>query len=132
MNGLKAVEELAVYLSKHLDCKVFKFAKTANYEGEPYICINYLAIQYGKWVNSCIVNVNVHQPNMSNGQPDTISLSNLSDKISRLIPKTNNQTEDDAQELILGGIRYEFDSDSNCMEDADNTYFINFRIKATF
>ena len=69
---------------------------------------------------------------MSNGQPDTIELCNLSEQISQLIPKTNNQTEDDAQELNLEGIRYEFDSDSNCMEDADNTYFINLRIKATF
>ena len=37
MNGLKVVEALAVYLRKHLDCKVFKFAKIANYKGKPYV-----------------------------------------------------------------------------------------------
>lgn len=132
-NGIKAVEALAIYLNDSVKCKVFKFAKDPLVHGEPYICLNYLSVQFGGWINeSCIVNVNVHYPSMSNGQPNTIELANLSDSVTELIPCRNTQTEDDNAELLLDGFRYELESDSNCMEDNDGTYFINLRVKVTF
>lgn len=132
-NGIKAVEALAIYLNDRLNCNVFKFAKDPLFTGKPYICLNYLSVQYGAWINeSCIVNVNVHYPSMSNGQPNTIELAKLSDSVTELIPCRNTQTEDDNEELLLDGFRYELESDSNCMEDNDSTYFINLRVKVTF
>lgn len=133
MNGMQAVTDLALYLSKKInDVAVFKIEKPVNYT-LPYICLNYLSILYGSWVNtSCIVNVNIHVPDLNNGMPDTLKLQQISQSVMELIPPKNTTTEDDERELIINGSWYHLEADSNCIKDVDNTHFVNFRVQVTF
>ncbi len=133
MNGMQAVTELAVYLSKNLsDIEVFKFERPTNYS-LPYICLNYLPINYGQWVNTTgIVNVNVHVPDFADGMPDTKKLQEIAERVIGLLPKHNSSTEDDDTELIINHHWYNLETDSNCIGDNDKTHFINLRVQVTF
>lgn len=130
---MQAVTDLSKYIAKNIDdIKVFKFEKPTNFEGD-YICLNYLNISYGRIVNtSCIVNVNLHASDMTNGQPDTKKMQDMSERILSLIPFRNIDTEDDERELIIGRAWYNIESDSNCIKDTDGTHFINIRVQVTF
>lgn len=133
MNGMQAVTELAVYLSKNIsDIEVFKFERPTNY-ALSYICLNYLPINYGQWVNTTgIVNVNVHVPDFADGTPDTKQLQEIAERVMALIPKRNSATEDDESELIINHHWYYLETDSNCIGDKDKTHFINLRVQVTF
>lgn len=133
MNGMQAVTELAIYLSKNIsDIEIFKFKKPTNY-ALPYICLNYLPINYGQWVNSTgVVNVNIHVPDLESELPDTKKLQEIAERVMGLIPKRNSTTEDDEAELIINHHWYYLEADSNCIGDNDKTHFINLRIQVTF
>lgn len=133
MNGMQAVTELAVYISRNIsDIEVFKIKRPTNY-ALPYICLNYLSINYGQWVNATgIVNVNVHVPDLDDGSPDTEPLQELAERVMELIPKRNSTTEDDEAELIINHHWYYLETDSNCIGDKDKTHFINLRVQVIF
>lgn len=132
-NGLQSVEDLAVYIQKNVDVRVFKFKKDTSLKNEPYICLNNLSFSYGNWVNRYgIINVNVHYPNNTDGSPRTEEINRLVEDIYNLIPTKNSETEDDENILLIKGCFYEIESDSNCMEDTDDTHFVNIRVCVTF
>ena len=77
MNGLKAVTELAVYLSKNTTVQVFKHVKTTGFSGE-FMVVNNLPFTRGKAVNDMnILNLNVHVPKTSSGTVNSKRLGEL-------------------------------------------------------
>ena len=132
MTGSEAVTTLALYISGEIkDTRVFKYEKPANFRGA-YIALNQLAFQYGAAVNSSgIVNVNIHVPDLTDGQPDTRSLQALTDRVRALLPTRNDDTEDETG-IALGGAFYSLDADSNPMADTDGTHFVNIRVRVLF
>lgn len=132
MNGMAAVTALAVHISGVIkDTRVFKYEKPTNYRGA-YIALNHLAFQYGAGVNtSGVVNVNIHVPDLTDGQPDTRSLQVLADRIRAIIPERDESTEDGAG-LRIGSAFYALDGDSSPMSDTDGTHFANLRVRVTF
>lgn len=132
MNEMEAVTRMAVYLKSKLpSANIYKYKKPTSFQGE-YIGVNSLPITYGKTINETgIVNVNIHVPNFPDESPNTIRLNEFASQVDALIPHENADTED-SEGLMLG--RYEFSllSGSNCIEDRDDTHFINFRVRYTF
>ena len=131
MNGLKAVTELAVYLSKNTTVQVFKHVKTTGFSGE-FMVVNNLPFTRGKAVNDMnILNLNVHVPKTSSGTVNSKRLGELQTVIEGLIP-WKSECEDTENDLVINGHYYTIEADSNPIEDADNTYFINLKINVTF
>lgn len=127
MNSMHAVTTLAVYLSKGVSEKVFKYEKTANYNGE-YIVVNALPFVFGKvHEDNNKLNLNLHVPDKSDGQTDTKRLSDMLSEITSLIPYSSD--EEDVEELYVQGMFFSISSDSNAIKDSDNTHFINLKIK---
>ncbi len=132
MTGMEAVTALAVYISGEItDTRVFKYEKPANFRGA-YIALNHLAFQYGAAVNtSGIVNVNIHVPALTDGQPDTKSLQSLADRVRALLPVREDDTEDGTG-IALNGAFFSLDADSSPMADTDGTHFVNLRVRVLF
>ena len=127
MNGLQAVEDMALYLHENQSVRVFKFEKTTGYRGE-YIAVNHLPFTFGQAVNqNNSLNVNVHVPALSKGVADIPRLTELVSVVEDLIPYENAQEEDLG--LNLHGCYYSISSISPPMEDKDGTYFVNIRVK---
>lgn len=128
MNGLQAVEDLAVYLHKNLNTSVFKFEKTAKYQGSEYIVVNHLPFTFGKVVNSDnMLNVNIHATSNSSGNADILRLSEILTDVSSLIPFESG-IEDNAG-INIKGVYYSIISVSQPIEDTDKTYFLNLKVK---
>lgn len=127
MDGLQAVQDLALYLHKKQDVKVFKFEKIVNFSGE-YIVVNHLPFIYNKGVNdSNVLNVNIHVPALTSGNADVIRLTEIYSKICKLIPF--DYSEEEEMGLLINGSYYSIASASQPMEDVDGTYFLNVKIK---
>lgn len=127
LNGLKAVQDLALLLTKKQRIKVFKFEKFVNFSGE-YIVVNHLPFTYGKTVNaSNVLNVNIHTPVLSSGNADLVRLNEILSSICNLIPFEAEQEE--VTGLPIDGSYYSITSVSQPIEDRDNTYFLNVRVK---
>lgn len=130
MNGLKAVTDLAVYLSKNTTVKVFKHEKKTGFTGE-YIVVNSLPFAFGKVVNDDnVLNLNIHVPDQKSGEVDSKRLGEIYAEVAGFIP-TQNDTED-TDGLLLDGSYYSISSDSNPIKDTDGTHFINLIIKVKF
>lgn len=130
MNGIQAVTDLAVYLSKNTEIKVFKYKKKTGFNGE-YLVVNSLPFSFGSAFNSQgTLNLNIHIPDLGSGSPNTKRLDEVSDMIMGLIPVSLDI--EDAQPLVINGVFYQIESDSNVMSDSDNTHFINMVIKVMF
>ena len=130
MNGIQAVTDLAVYLSKNIEIKVFKYEKQTGFNGE-YLVVNSLPFIFGSALNfQGALNLNIHIPNLGSGDSDSKRLCEVSDMIHKLIPSSLDT--EDAESLEINGVYYEIESDSNPMSDKDNTHFINMVIKVTF
>lgn len=129
MNGLEAVDCLAVYLHKNQKVQVFKYNKTVGFEGE-YIVVNHLPFTFGQLVNSSnVLNVNIHVPALSNGGANIPRMMKVCEQLSKLIP-TVSSTEGEFG-LYLGGAYFAISSVSQPIQDKDNTYFLNMRIRLT-
>lgn len=128
MNGMKAVTDLAVFLSKNMSQKVFKYKKALNYIGE-YIVVNNLPFSFGSSLVGSL-NVNIHVPNLGNGQADTKRMSEILNEINLIIP--HEALTDDFEPLEINGAYFSIESDSNLMSDNDNTHFINLRVKVLY
>lgn len=127
MNGLQAVEDLALYLHRNQSVKVFKFEKATGYS-EEYIVVNHLPFVFGKTVSdSNILNVNLHAPKLSSGNEDVPALTNMLKDIEALIPYDVDM--EDMVGVNINGSYYSITSVSQPIEDKDNTYFLNVRIK---
>lgn len=128
MNGMKAVTDLAVFLSKNMSQKVFKYEKALNYIGE-YIVVNNLPFSFGSSLVGSL-NVNIHVPNLGNGQADTKRMSEILNEINLIIP--HEALTEDFEPLEINGAYFSIESDSNLMSDNDNTHFINLRVKVLY
>lgn len=127
MNGLKAVQDLALFLHNQQEVKVFKFEKTVDYVGE-YIVVNHLPFVYNKDVNdSNVLNVNVHVPTLVSGNADIPRLTEIYSDVCELIPFDMEQ--EDTVGVFIGGSYYSIISTSQPMEDVDGTYFLNVKVK---
>lgn len=127
MNGLKVVEDLALYLHKEQGVKVFKFRKPTNFNGE-YIVVNHLPFTYGEVVNDDnILNVNIHAPKLSSGNADIERLTEIYNEIYLLIPCDIGIEEQIGVEI--NGCYYSIISCSQPIEDEDNTFFLNIKVK---
>lgn len=130
MNGLDAVTDLAVHLSKATGIKVFKYKKKTGFTGE-YIVVNSLPFSFGKVVNDVnVLNVNIHVPDSGSGEVASKRLDELYGEVSKLIPTQNDN--EDTGELCLNGSYYSISSDSNPVGDTDGTHFINLKISVMF
>ena len=130
MNGIQAVTDLAVYLSKNTEIKVLKYEKQTGFNGE-YLVVNSLPFSFGSAFNSQgTLNLNIHVPDLGSGLPNTKRFAEVSDMIMGLIPVSLDI--EDAQPLVINGVFYQIESDSNVMSDSDNTHFINMVIKVMF
>lgn len=118
-------------MKQQSDFKVFAYEKDENYRGD-YIAVNSLSINYGKWADSNLINLNIHAQDNSSGSLNKESLSRMYENVCNLIPYTNEMTETEDQPLMVDGIAYSISSDSNVMKDNDETHFINLRIKVQF
>lgn len=128
MNGLQAVEDMALYLHENQSVRVFKFEKTTGYRGE-YIAVNHLPFTFGQAVNeNNALNVNLHVPSLSKGVANIPRLTNLLGIVTDLIPYESAQEEDLG--LNLHGCYYSISSISQPMEDKDGTHFINIKVKS--
>lgn len=133
MKSFEAVTYLAKYLAKHVEVPVYIYKKDPTLKDKPYLCLNSLQFNYDKWISrNNIINVNVHYPSLSNGIPNTEELNGLVEDVTALIPMKNATTEDDDKVLMIKEFMYEIETDSNCMEDTDNTFFVNIRVSVTF
>lgn len=130
-NSIDVVTSLCRYLKRQSDFKVFAYEKDENYRGD-YIAVNSLSVNYGKWADSNLINLNIHAQDNSSGSLNKESLSRIYENVCNLIPYTNEMTETEDQPLIVDGIAYSISSDSNVMKDNDETHFINLRIKVQF
>ena len=127
MDGLQAVQDLALFLHGKQKVKVFKFKKTTDYSQE-YIVVNHMPFIYGKTMNdSNILNVNIHVPKQSSGNANIPRLTEIYSDISSIIPYETEQ--DDDAGILINGSYYSILSVSQPMEDVDNTYFLNIKIK---
>lgn len=127
MNGLKAVQDLALFLHKRQKVKVFKFEKLVNFSGE-YIVVNHMPFIYGRAVNdSNILNVNIHVPKLSSGNADILRLTEIYSDICFLLPFDMEQEE--IVGLLIGDSYYSITTVSQPMEDVDGTYFLNVKVK---
>jgi hypothetical protein len=127
MNGLQAVQDLALYLNKKMSIKVFKFEKTVGFSGE-YIVVNHLPFIYNKGVNdSNVLNVNLHVPALTSGNANVIRLTEIYSKLCELIPF--DYSEEEEMGKLINGSYYSIISTSQPMEDVDSTYFLNVKIK---
>lgn len=127
MNGLKAVEDLALYLHSNQKVKVFKFHKTTGFKGE-YIVVNHLPFTFGQAVNaSNALNVNIHVPALSKGGANIPRLTEVLDIITGLIPFERVQSE--VNGLNIDNSYYSISSISQPIEDTDTTFFMNVKIK---
>lgn len=113
------------------DIQVFKDDdKNPHYKGK-YIAINCLPFSYGdNKVDGGVMNINLHCPRLISGGADREALNKLFSFISELIP-FDDATED-SDTLFLGGVHYVIKTQSRPMEDKDDTYFVNLRLKLTF
>lgn len=130
-NSIDVVTSLCRYLKQQSDFKVFAYKKDENYRGD-YIAVNSLSVNYGKWADSNLINLNIHAQDNSSGSLNKESLSRMYENVCNLIPYTNEMTETEDQPLMVDGIAYSISSDSNVMKDNDETHFINLRIKVQF
>ena len=126
MTGLKAVEDIALYLSRKMTVKVYKFEKTLSNKGA-YIVVNHLPFTFGRQVHEDVLNVNLHSPKLKTGGADVKSLARMLDDIDGLIPYEIDEEDDEM--LEIDGAYYAITSVSQPMEDNDNTYFINIKVK---
>lgn len=130
MDGLQVVQDLALFLLDKQEVQVFKFEKPVNFSGE-YIVVNHLPFIYGNVVNdSNVLNVNIHVPKLSSGNADVARLTELCNEIYSLIPFNVEQEEEIGVEI--NSSYYVITSTSNPMEDTDDTYFINLKVKVIF
>ena len=124
MNGLKAVTELAVYLSKNTTVQVFKHVKTTGFSGE-FMVVNNLPFTSGKSVDDMTsLNLNVHVPKTLSGTVNMKSVGELQ-TVSEDLNRWKSESEYTENYLVIYGHYYTLEADSNQIEDADNTYFIN-------
>lgn len=129
MNGLQAVQDLALFLHNQQKTKVFKFEKMVDYFGE-YIVVNHLPFIYNKVVNdSNVLNVNIHVPALPSGNADILRLMEIYSSVSDFIPFDMEQEE--VVGVQIKGSYYSIISTSQPMEDADGTYFLNVKVKVT-
>lgn len=127
MNGLQAVQDLALFLNKKQKVKVFKFEKIVNFSDE-YIVVNHLPFVYNRAVNdSNVLNVNIHVPALSSGNADVIRLTEIFNDISEIIPFESEQ--EDSVGVRIKDSYYSITSVSQPMEDIDKTYFLNIKVK---
>ena len=127
MNGLQAVEDLALYLHENQKVKVFKFEKSTGYKGN-YIAVNHLPFTFGQVVNqSNVLNVNIHVPALASGGANIPKLTEILSTITELIPYERSQEEEAG--LNLNGFYYSISSISQPIEDKDKTFFLNVRVK---
>ena len=127
MNGLQAVQDLALYLYKKLDVKVFKFEKTVGFNGE-FVVVNHLPFVYGKAANdSNTLNVNIHVPKNESGNANIVRLTEIYSDICYHIPFDTEEEEDVG--VLIKGSYYAISSTSQPMEDSDDTYFLNVKVK---
>ena len=130
-NSIDVVTSLCRYLKQQSDFKVSAYEEDENYRGD-YIAVNSLSVNYGKWADSNLINLNIHAQDNSSGSLNKESLSRMYENVCNLIPYTNEMTETEDQPLMVDGIAYSISSDSNVMKDNDETHFINLRIKVQF
>ena len=127
MDGLQAVDCLAVYLHKNQKVRVFKYERTTGFKGE-YIVVNHLPFTFGQLVNTQnVLNVNIHVPALSKGGADTRRLGEIYRIVSQLIPQDVNIEGQFG--LELEGAYFSISSTSQPMQDNDNTYFLNVKVK---
>lgn len=127
MDGLQAVEDLALFLNSKQNVRVFKFEKQVGFTGE-YIVVNHLPFTFGRLVNDDnILNVNVHTPKLPSDNANIPRLTEIYRSICLLLPYDVEVEEEVGVEIK--GNYYSVVSCSQPIEDKDDTYFLNIRVK---
>lgn len=103
--------------------------KPQTFKGS-YIAINALPFVFGNAIADNTMNINVHCPNLTNGEADRVKLGKIVGYICSIIP-TEGAT-DDSEELLLQGAVYTIRSQSRPISDTDNTHFVNLKTKIKF
>jgi hypothetical protein len=132
MNSLQAIHQLATYLASKLDedmnVKVFKARKVTDYTGD-YIVVNSLPFTTAYGNQGHVLNVNVHCRALSTGEPDLLRIEQLQGWFESVVPAEIPDIEVQEDVLVLGGCEFFRYCDSNAMADADNTFYINNKVR---
>ena len=102
--------------------RAYKYEKRADENGE-YIAVNSLPFIHGSHnIETGIVNINVHVPQLESGGIPTQRLDVICDKVIALFPK----------DTIINGAYFNYFCDSRPTLDNDETYYVNLQIKVTY
>lgn len=130
MTGLEAVTAVSKHIKLNSltvfgyeDGSVFKYEKEIGFNGE-YIAVNNLPFVHKDDVQVCTVNINIHVPKLTTGQPDIARLSEITNNVITLF--------DSLYGTFIDGAYFKFYSDSRPVEDNDNTYYVNIELDCTF
>lgn len=102
--------------------RVFYYERPPKVSGE-YIVVNHLPFMHRNSVEEGIVNVNIHVPQRSTGEPDSRRLSELSEELIALF---------NPRGTYLCGAYFQYLADSRPIEENDGTFFINLQFTVTF
>lgn len=102
--------------------RVFYYEKPAKVSGE-YIVVNHLPFRHRNAVEEGTVNVNIHVPRRSTGEPNSRRLSELSEELIALF---------DPRGSYLCGAYFKYFADSRPIEENDGTYFVNLQFTVTY
>jgi hypothetical protein len=127
MNSLEAVTAMTKYLAQNFTAmRFFKHVKSTAYTGE-YIVVNALPFTVGS-AQYNVINVNIHVPQTASGEVDSARITALQAQFEQLVPRSTDE-EDLPDWLELSGAYFARECDSNPMSDADDTFFINNKVK---
>lgn len=102
--------------------RVFYYERPPKIKGE-YIVVNHLPFVHKNDVGEGTVNVNIHVPRLSTGEPNSRRLSALSEELISLF---------DPRGSYCCGAYFKFYADSRPIEEKDGTYFVNLQFTVTF
>lgn len=120
INDAKIAKATATNATQYI--RAYKYEKGTKENGE-YIAVNSLPFIHGSHnIETGIVNVNVHVPQLASGGIPTLRLDAICDKVIALFPK----------DTIINGAYFNYFCDSRPISDNDETYYVNLQIKVTY
>lgn len=120
INDAKIVKTTKDNVTQYI--RAYKYEKGAEETGE-YIAVNSLPFTHGsRNIETGVVNINVHVPQLASGGIPTQRLDEICDEVIALFPK----------DTFIGGAYFNYFCDSRPMADNDETYFVNLQIKVTY
>lgn len=120
INEAKIIKTSNASLRQYI--RAYKYEKGTDETGE-YIAVNSLPFTHGtNNIESGVVNINVHVPQLASEGIPTQRLDEICEEIIALFPK----------DTLINGAYYNYFCDSRPISDNDETYFVNLQIKVTY